>query len=205
MTSLAAPPWTRIRPGDLEKLTPRQQEVFQCRLSADPPLSYNQVGELLGMQRKAVEHHWVAIKRRLGRDPLEGATKRTRKHSGPGNEAQLATVAPQTTAAVLESKIRLMLNQITPDKVREEKASELARGVYQLVQARQIRLGEPTQILRVEERRHVQDLIPALLKEAERRGWEMKNGQFKRLNADEPAPSYTKIAETVDAEFIDEG
>jgi hypothetical protein len=69
----------------------------------------------------------------------------------------------------LKDKIDQVLEGITQEKIDASKARDLAITYGVLIDKMQLLEGKPTQILSVEERRDLRELLPALLAEAERR------------------------------------
>lgn len=69
----------------------------------------------------------------------------------------------------LKTKIAEVLEGITQDKIDKSHARDLAIVYGVLIDKMQLLEGKPTQILSIEERRDLGELLPLLLKEAERR------------------------------------
>lgn len=70
----------------------------------------------------------------------------------------------------LNERIDLALEYMDEKVVAEASFRDLAMGTSALLEKRQLLRGEPTQILSDHERRRLQDLLPALVTEAKRRG-----------------------------------
>lgn len=194
--ALRAPVFSRIKDEDLKKLTPRQREIYICRLETDPPRSYNDLAERMGLKSTYVAGAWHKIIKRIGYNPIGDIVQKGRR---PKKEDQalsdLAAIAPQTMAELMQSKIKLCLDHMNPAKVKAARADQLAKSIADLVKSRALILGEPTQILRVKERRHLNDLIPALLKEAEHRGFKIDGGALRKELSEPIDPT------AIDAEF----
>lgn len=78
-----------------------------------------------------------------------------------------------TTKALLaqmEEKLPMLLDGITQEKINDSALREIAVAFGVIAEKRQLYKGEPTQILTHGERSNINDLIPAIMKEAERRG-----------------------------------
>lgn len=69
----------------------------------------------------------------------------------------------------LDHLIERVLGAITDDKLDKAHARDLAIVYGVLIDKKQLLEGKPTQILSIEERRDLKDLLPLLLLEAERR------------------------------------
>lgn len=71
--------------------------------------------------------------------------------------------------ATLKRKIAQVLEGITDEKIAKAHARDLAIVYGVLIDKMQLLEGKPTQILSVEERRDLKDLLPLLMAEAARR------------------------------------
>ena len=71
---------------------------------------------------------------------------------------------------MIGQKIHLMLGYLDDKVAAEASARDLAMGISQLVEKRQLLRGEPTQIISDHERAKLHELLPAMLAEANRRG-----------------------------------
>jgi len=69
----------------------------------------------------------------------------------------------------IESKLPILLDAIDTDKVGNATLRDIAVAFGVLAEKRQLLKGEPTQILSYEERKNLNDLLPAIYKEAKRR------------------------------------
>lgn len=70
---------------------------------------------------------------------------------------------------LLKKKIAQVLDGITQDKIDKAHARDLAITYGVLIDKMQLLEGKPTQILSIEERRDLKDLLPLLMAEAARR------------------------------------
>lgn len=75
---------------------------------------------------------------------------------------------------MLGKKIHLFLSYMDDKVVGEASARDLAMGVAQLIEKRQLLRGEPTQIISDHERKKLNELTPLLIAEAQRRGLVIK-------------------------------
>lgn len=71
---------------------------------------------------------------------------------------------------LIGKKLHLMLGYLDDKVVSEASARDLAMGIAQLVEKRQLLRGEPTQIVSDHERKKLHELAPLLLEEVKRRG-----------------------------------
>lgn len=76
----------------------------------------------------------------------------------------------------LEEKVAMALHYLDEFGIAAASPKDLAVIVSLLIEKRQLLLGEPTQILSTQERRHINELIPELVKEARNRGMEIDLG-----------------------------
>lgn len=70
----------------------------------------------------------------------------------------------------LQDKIALALDRMTPAAFADMNAKDIAITLGILIEKVQLLDGRPTQIFTFEERRHVNELLPIALREAQRRG-----------------------------------
>lgn len=70
----------------------------------------------------------------------------------------------------IEGKLALIMQYLDEFSIAGASPRDLAIIFGILVEKRQLLLGEPTQILSTQERKHINDLMPALVEEAKRRG-----------------------------------
>ena len=70
---------------------------------------------------------------------------------------------------MIEDKIPVLMDVITPEKVKEATLRDAVLGLGVFIDKRQLLRGEPTQIMTYEDRQSMNELLPILLKEAQRR------------------------------------
>ncbi len=127
--------------------------------------TFKGIAEEAGLNPKTTS----AIMQRLARDH-------------PGALAHVRTIKTKHILAAIEEKLALGLDALTKEKMDEASARDLAVVISILVEKRQLLRGEPTQILSMEERKHMSDILPMLLKEAERRGMTIE-GDYEAVEA----------------------
>ena len=71
---------------------------------------------------------------------------------------------------MINEKIYMALDHMDPYTFANAELRDLAVTFSILAEKRQLLMGEPTQILSVQERSHMNELIPNIIREAERRG-----------------------------------
>jgi len=180
------PALARVDPDDIEKLPMRLRNLYQIRLETEPVRTIPQCARMLGIKPGTAQTYWTEIKKCLGKNPVAGrkTASNAKTQAQLEQERELAlmkAVAPKTMAELLNQKARILLEHITDKRAAQATVSELARAAQNLIQSRNLILGEPTQILRVEDRRHLHELLPAMLEEARQRGWvASEGGQLER-------------------------
>ena len=143
------------------------------------PRPISECAERIGVSLSTAKNHWTAISRKLGRNPADGLVKDGPR---PSKEVQqitdLARAAPETMQELLQEKARLLLEEIDLAKAKRASVGELSRGAEALLKTRNLILGEPTQILRVEDRQNLGQIIAKLAEEAQKRGYEVAGGEL---------------------------
>lgn len=122
----------------------------------------------------AIEEPWMKISqlaRECGMPPaaVDALVDRLRKRYSPA-VAEVRKVTGRQMLELLEERLMMALEYLGDAKMAEASARDLAVVIGVLAEKRALLRGEPTQIIGVEERRNLSELLPALLKEAERRG-----------------------------------
>ena len=105
----------------------------------------------------------------LSRDVAMGLVNRMAARQA-GFKHSLKSLDVKHIITSINEKIALTLHYLDEFGISTAKPRDLAIILGILIDKRQLLLGEPTQILSMQERKHVNDLIPALLQEAEARG-----------------------------------
>lgn len=105
-----------------------------------------------------------------------------------GFRSRLDRMTTRDLISAIEDRLALVLEYIDEFGISGSSPKDLAIMFGILVEKRQLLLGEPTQILSVEERKRINELIPALVEEAQRRGMtiDMAPGEYEEV-ADERA------------------
>ena len=161
--------------GELNKLTPLQQRIYAIRMSEKPPLSARVTAEKMGIAYGTVSYHWTQIRTKLGRDPLiEFKEKGEVTGSGYEDFERLRNVSPDTIGKLTDMRLEAILRAIDTDRIASATLSELGSAAEKIARIRQLIRGEPTQILRVEQRDNLHKLWPQMLKELKRRGMSME-------------------------------
>ena len=84
--------------------------------------------------------------------------------------AEVRKLTSDRIVELIEDKIPILMDAITPEKVKEATLRDAVLGLGVLIDKRQLLRGEPTQIMTYEDRQSLNELLPGLLREAERRG-----------------------------------
>lgn len=156
------------------ELTIREWQVYVLRKSGDPERTHAQVGRLMGMPTTSVYPFW------------KGAVAKTgvpASNPGGSNPIVRVTEAISPTGEIrtreLDRQINLALwtalSKLT-DRSLLEKATydHLQRGVKTLFEIRQLRRGEPTDIVRHEDVPKMEQIGKMLMGSLRRFGYEYK-------------------------------
>ena len=82
----------------------------------------------------------------------------------------------------LEDALPLALAQLgNPELIEKAGYRELATGVGIMIEKRQLLMGEPTQIMSLEERKSLKEIAPSLIAEIEKRGQEPVEVEFEEI------------------------
>jgi len=87
-----------------------------------------------------------------------------------GYQSNIATLTTKGLISKIEEKIALVLNYLDEFAISGASPKDLAIIFGIMVEKRQLLLGEPTQILSTNERKHLNELIVPLMEEARARG-----------------------------------
>lgn len=142
-------------------------------MATEPPRACHECAKALGISLGTVQSQWSKLRAKLDWDPLQ-AYKEGGRMPGGNNTADedviaLRNVSPDTVVKLNEMSQERLLRRLYKnfEDVPPEKIPAMIRD---LTNARALVKGEPTQILRVDQRATLKKLIPAMLKEAEKRG-----------------------------------
>lgn len=162
----------------LAKLPPAQQRLFLTRMTpalrGEGPLTSRACAEVLGIAEGTVASGWYKIRSKLGYDPLL-PWKEVGKFGANGSEdfERLRNVAPDTIIKLAEMRLEAIFRAMSPEKIGESSLAELARASEAITKQRALLKGEPTQILQVNQRDKLHDLLPLIQRELLRRGMDM--------------------------------
>lgn len=84
--------------------------------------------------------------------------------------AEIRKVTTKDLLGLIDERLRMALEYMTDGKMAEAGVKDLAILFGILTEKRALLRGEPTQIIGTKERQNLTDLLPELLKEAQRRG-----------------------------------
>jgi DNA-binding MarR family transcriptional regulator len=127
--------------------------------------TFKSIAEEAGVNPSTVS----AIVKRLGRDH-------------PKLLAHVRNLKTKHFLTAIEGKLAMALDALTKEKLDEASARDLAVLTGIFLEKRQLIMGEPTQILSSAERMHMAEVLPLLLKEAERRGMDIE-GDYEAVEA----------------------
>ena len=99
----------------------------------------------------------------------EGIEKRVRAKLA-GTQGELRPLTDKELTEKIDSKIHTVLSFLDPYILAGASAKDLSSSLDYLIKNSQLLKGKPTQIMSHVERRQLNELIPAVLAEAKRRG-----------------------------------
>ena len=145
-----------------------QKEVWCLRFSKSPPMKLKDIAARLGVGLSAVAQRWAR-----GREVLGRAPDLVRASAEVGPTGAVPTTA---LAELAEQKLRMAMECMDAARFRGATFQHLAQGARSLMDIRQVLRGEPMQIIRHEEdRKGMTKLMELILKEATRRGIEVRH------------------------------
>lgn len=140
-------------PRTVEHRLPAEQSAALIDKVTDPFVRLTEVAKECGLRPSVVE----GLARRL----------RTRMQ---GVSAEMRAVKTKELVHKLDERINHAIGYMDDYIMGEASFRDLALGTAQLIEKRQLLKGEPTQIVSLDERRSLNELVPLLVKEAARRG-----------------------------------
>lgn len=96
---------------------------------------------------------------------------KTMRTTHSGVSAAVKSLGHAEMLSVLTEKMSLALSKLDESKFDAANAQQIAIVFGILAEKRELLQGKPTQIFSFEERKSMQDLLPAVLREAQRRGF----------------------------------
>ena len=143
------------QPGDAAAVEEYNPDGFAAvtAASAGPFKSIEQISKETDMPERVVK----AILTRL-------------KNKYPNTNHLVRVLGTSELLQSLDEKIAMTLEHIDPFVLAKASYRELTQGLTHLIQNKQLLSGEPTQIISLEDRRKIKEIMPQLFKEAGRRG-----------------------------------
>ena len=140
-------------------------------------------GELMAYLAQDPEARIADIAAALGlpRATVSGLVKRMRTRY-IGLQEELYKVHNKDLVSLLDDRLMRMLLYMTDDIIAGASLRDLTFAFDKVLNARQLLKGEPTAIVSVDDRNALNKLVPALMKEAQRRG--IIEGEFKTIEVD---------------------
>lgn len=111
----------------------------------------------------------VARASKMPKPTVQALMNRIRNYYQPVVE-ELKRVKDGEILELLRDRTGRALGYLDDYSLSSASAKDLAITIGILIEKTQLLEGKPTQILSVEERRHINDLLPAVIQEAKRRG-----------------------------------
>ena len=110
-----------------------------------------------------------------GLDPLFAEALATRLFRSPEFVATGRKLTDEHLVSALDDKIRDLVAHIDPVVMSRMSGKDLVVSAAVLIDKRQLLKGQPTAIVSTEARKNLDELLPAVMKEAERRGLAFPN------------------------------
>ncbi|KKK77659.1 hypothetical protein LCGC14_2851380 [marine sediment metagenome] len=127
------------------------------------------LGKVAALSSKLDRAKSIAEECGLGEGFVNAIKKRLERKHIATTEALRATNNKELLA-VLDDRLFRMLQYMDDFVMADASLRDLSFSAEMLMRQRQLLLGQPTQILSVQERRNINDLLGACFKEAKRRG-----------------------------------
>jgi hypothetical protein len=208
MTEIPAP-----RRDNLERLTQRQRDLYDAVVGVSPPRSLVDAGKLIGLKKQSAQNAWGRIREVLWYDPrqdFKALGKLRGKNQHTPEVEPLRAISPEVLARKVEMRANSILDAMSPAKIEEADLAQLSRALRDLLDKRAQLRGEPSQIMSVEHRHTLMEIMPAMVREAQRRGYTFVTGpngevnQVRKLTAGEKAAAIDiEPAEAVPAPHSD--
>lgn len=146
-----------------DRLAPRERQVYELRAAGH---SYPDIARIAGMKESSARTYYRDARRKLGRPANLPPGDVPGELEIPGARVPMAQFLAQ-----IEQKAKLALQAM--DRKRFEKANlrDASQAVKDLFHVRSLILGEPTQIIRTEERASLDEAVRMIVAEAQRRGF----------------------------------
>lgn len=158
-------------PRSLENINPEKFADFLVQFAEDPECNIAALGRRCGMSKQA--SHLIV--------------KRLQTRYLPVLK-EVEKVTTKTLLGKMDVALPLLLDKMGDEELINNSAlREIAVSVGVLVEKRQLLLGEPTQIMTVEERRSMKELTPALIDEMKKRSLTV-DVEFEDIPSDGPMP-----------------
>lgn len=163
--------------AERKALTQLEYDIYMSRMSTDPPRNQRYLANQFELPEMNVKARWTAIRKKLGYDPLR-KWKESGQLPAQGNPAgrpgvddkfeRLREVSSESLGKLAGMRAEEGL-RILSGRMDEAPTEKLPKMIADLIGVRQLMKGEPTGILRVDQRGSLKRLMRALPKELERR------------------------------------
>ena len=173
-----------IQPELWQRLAPREREIYALFSQGQ---SNAEIAQQLGLKDSSVRVYLQTAKRKLGRRLDQPALPVPGEIEIPGARLPMGQML-----ALLEHKARLALQAMDRERFADAKLRDLSQTVKDLLTTRNLLLGEPTQIIRSEERLSLNEAVKLIVAEAQRRGLEIGT---------EPESGGVFVGRTIEAEI----
>lgn len=167
-------------------------------MATEKPRTTAECASGLGITYGTVFSQWAKIKARLGHDPLE-RYKELGMIEGvkAGEVLALRNISPDVIVKLTEMNQERLLRRLHQN-INDVPPEKIPAMIRDLTNARALIKGEPTQILRVDQRENLRKILPAMLAEASRRGvtLELGDGQARVIKTIKPVEAELAVDDT---------
>lgn len=164
-----------IPPG-FETLTRKEQEAWAVIHSRKPARTQRQAGEWLGVGSKAIERRVAGYRRKLGAPASWGTPKPGERAEKPAGTVGIGggdEITSSSMERLASTRLWQVLQAMDTQKQADATLQQLGNTAKYLHDIRQTLRGEPTQIVRHEDRMQFDEAMGLLLAEARRRQLEI--------------------------------
>lgn len=165
-------PWADLeaeieKPEGWAQLTLREKQMFLLKFSVDPPMAHALVAKKLGIAEGTATQMWKRVRKKVGLPAGDDVTREVTTRLGRVPQGELISK--------IEQNMRKLLDQV-PRLIRDSDLGKISQAFRDHMNARQLLLNEPTQIVGSGNRETMNEVLGMLLREARRRGVQFGTG-----------------------------
>jgi len=165
----AAEPISKPRANTLEAKEPELAGQIIADMQTDPEITAGEIAQKLGISKSLVEGFMRRVKTRY-----------------LGLKEELYRVDNKGIQDLIDDRAYRLLQYLDEDLMSQGNLRDITYALDRVFNMRQLLKGEPTAILGIEDRKQLNQLVPLMLQEAQRRGIVM-DGDYEVVPG-EPEP-----------------